>query len=354
MTSTEGLELEVRPSLRLHTLTCLRAAAALIVVVHHTFGPDDIPVVRLGYTGVSFFFVLSGLVLAWSYRPSQSAASFWRNRAARILPVYYVCVLAGMILPLAREVSPVSATAAVTLSQAWFPAGDLRYGVHSASWSLSAEVFFYLCFPLLVLLARRWLRQPWAVMAAMGGLWLLGITVAIGAQSLLPAYAYWLTYTFPPYRIFEFAIGICLALLWQSGWRPRLSPPVLGWSSFASLCVPVVWDLVQGGVDRSVVALAAIPGIVALLWWAIAVEDGGGRSPRWVQPWFIRLGLWSYALYLVHPLVIRVAAAAAGRDVDGYLSVGLGGAVIMASLVLAAMLREFVEEPLNRRLRAPR
>ena len=66
-----------RPS-RLDALTGLRFWFAFLVVVHHSlqhwFGDRVYPVADFGYIGVDFFFVLSGFVLTWSWRPEVAAA----------------------------------------------------------------------------------------------------------------------------------------------------------------------------------------------------------------------------------------------------------------------------------------
>ena len=46
-------------------------------------------------TGVTLFFILSGFVLAWGYKPQQTARSFWWHRIARIYPLHLVGVGLG-------------------------------------------------------------------------------------------------------------------------------------------------------------------------------------------------------------------------------------------------------------------
>ncbi len=78
---------------RLESLTVLRGFAALAVVVFHAvlaFSPGSplVHATRALPVAVSFFFVLSGFVLTWSWTDDRPLAAFWRDRAARILPVY--------------------------------------------------------------------------------------------------------------------------------------------------------------------------------------------------------------------------------------------------------------------------
>ncbi len=81
-----------RPSSRimLDSLTAVRGPAALLVfgyhVIHGTQWANWIPGARLGYVGVSLFFILSGFVLAWSYNKNAGAKSFYLRRFARVYP----------------------------------------------------------------------------------------------------------------------------------------------------------------------------------------------------------------------------------------------------------------------------
>ena len=88
-------------------LTALRAFAAVFVFSYHMqlFGvafnghlPFDI-----GYSGVSFFFILSGFVLAWSTTPGLSPWTFYRRRLARIYPIYLVMLAVAEDVPTGVE-----------------------------------------------------------------------------------------------------------------------------------------------------------------------------------------------------------------------------------------------------------
>ena len=134
----------------------LRAIAALLVVVYHlhlvgnvSFGPLD-PFVSGGSTGVWMFFVLSGYLL---YRPfvtgSVDLRSYALKRAARILPGYFVALVAlvlltGSTLPAQHPLQYLTITSSYD--------GQLRDFLGPA-WTLSAEVLFYLTLPVIARLA---------------------------------------------------------------------------------------------------------------------------------------------------------------------------------------------------------
>src|SRR3954470_17084064 len=75
----------------LPSLTGLRWVAALLVFAFHSAGYGVLTtswwhLTRFGFIGVSFFFVLSGVVLTWSSRPGQTSRQFYWRRFARIYP----------------------------------------------------------------------------------------------------------------------------------------------------------------------------------------------------------------------------------------------------------------------------
>src|SRR4051812_18742819 len=96
-----------RPALPL--LTSLRFFAATNVVVFHFFFPAPTDFLRslfsAGLQSVTFFFVLSGFILAYVYSGDTAAAespksprAFWAARAGRILPAYVLGLALGLPL----------------------------------------------------------------------------------------------------------------------------------------------------------------------------------------------------------------------------------------------------------------
>lgn len=83
---------------RLDAITGLRWWAAFAVFLFHVRNIVPLPgpvaeVAQFGYLGVAFFFVLSGFVLTWSWRPDVDKRTFYWRRFARIYPLNVVTLL---------------------------------------------------------------------------------------------------------------------------------------------------------------------------------------------------------------------------------------------------------------------
>ncbi|MFJ2291334.1 acyltransferase family protein [Streptomyces sp. NPDC087894] len=151
---------------RLASLTGLRFRAALVAVLYHLSRqtgklPWISDVTWYGRTGVTFFFVLSGFVPAWTYdgKTVPAAVFLWR-RFARIWPLMAVSIAASVAAwrVLGTDVSLKGVVATPGLVNSWAPGREYRVGGNPAAWSLSDEAWFHLIFPLLLMLPL--LRSP--------------------------------------------------------------------------------------------------------------------------------------------------------------------------------------------------
>jgi peptidoglycan/LPS O-acetylase OafA/YrhL len=154
---------------QLPKLTSLRFFAAFWVLGFHAIprrGPVDAWTAfwNRGWIGVTFFFVLSGFILTYTYGREASrldARRFWVARFARVYPLYLFAMLFAVpqllhFLRVAGEsgtpldpghVAGVVMTSLAML-QSWF--GQLVCVWNCPSWSLSDEAFFYALFPLVL------------------------------------------------------------------------------------------------------------------------------------------------------------------------------------------------------------
>src|SRR5215470_13120634 len=144
--------------MRLHQLTFTRFIAAMGIVFFH-FAPQVPPFnyffIRSAGIGVSYFFVLSGFVLIVAYAGKKtSPAIFYKNRFARIYPVYFTALLVmGSYLWLRGTLHATDLTLCIFGVQAWVPTHT--HDINYPAWSLSVEFFFYILFPFLVLIRRK-------------------------------------------------------------------------------------------------------------------------------------------------------------------------------------------------------
>lgn len=168
----------------LPVLTSLRFWAAYVVAFHHccmiiieNAAPDlaeSVPIISKLYLGVDFFFILSGFVLTHVYleklkNGTLSIRNFYIRRIARIYPAYllaftialtqlYGFYLAGVTPAPEPPLTMQSLFVYLMCFHAWWDFGLIS--INGPSWSISAEWFAYLLFPvLLVIMSRLSLRM---------------------------------------------------------------------------------------------------------------------------------------------------------------------------------------------------
>jgi peptidoglycan/LPS O-acetylase OafA/YrhL len=335
---------------RLDSLTGLRFFAALGVFFWHCqfFFLDNarlVHVVRPGPLGVAFFFVLSGFVLTWSHREGTTAGAFYRRRAARIVPNHLVAVALAVLLAVVAEEATTNRTALalqVPMLQAWSHAERLIFGINGVDWTLSCELLFYACFPLLLPLVRRYRLS--LVVAACLAAGLLVDLVALATRpegrpaNGLPGHDYY-AYVFPPVRMLEFVLGMAVAEALRRGLLPRL--PLLPTIAVAGGLVLLVG--LGAPTPNDTAALVMLP--MAALIVAAAQADLAGRRTPLNGRVLVVLGEWSFAFYLIHTLVLRLLYS---QDVPTAPTV-VGG--LLLSVLAAGLLHRVVERPAEKRLR---
>jgi peptidoglycan/LPS O-acetylase OafA/YrhL len=297
-----------------------------------------------GFVGVTFFFVLSGLVLSWSAKPGTTARRFYRNRFARVWPTHALTWLAaGLLLGF-------TSAAGVTLAllQSWVPRTDVYFGMNGVSWSLGCEAVFYALFPMLLIGVRR-VRSLTALALAI--VFLMSTVGAIVYTQASPSFAVWFLYVCPAYRLGEFTLGVVLGVALSRGLRVKVPLPLATFLLFTSLALVAAKGhsmrlIGYNTPDVWLYNMAALPGIMLLL-AAAATSDLEGRRSLLSSRLVVVGGEWSFALYMTHQLVMKIAGE--------HLS---SGAAIIASMALvlpvAAAVHVAWERPVERWIRNTR
>ena len=343
-------------------LTGLRAVAAVwVIAFHYRTGPFSplganhvLPILGYGYLGVDMFFILSGFVI-WHVhaedfvRPRLRAfLRFMALRAARLYPVYLVTLGVFVVLLWlapdwgATPLYPGNYTGGqflqhLLLVQSWGFSAHLSWNY--PSWSVSAEWFCYILFPL---------AAP--VMASFGR---RGVTLAIALLLVGIGASYWvafnanLNHSVGAVTLLraapEFALGCLLRQL--AGTTAMETWP---------------WTRIVGGVALLWVASFYTPlpvGLLAIPLFAmmiLAASVSGTMVARVVslRP-FVALGAASYSLYLMQAPVQK-GASVLKQWLDPARPFQSAGVVVAYLSLLAAgtfIVHRFAENPSRRFLR---
>jgi peptidoglycan/LPS O-acetylase OafA/YrhL len=369
---------------KIPALTGLRAIAALWVLALH-FGegvsatwPSAVrSVFSTGFIGVDLFFVLSGFILAWNYLRedgtlSVSRSEFWRVRAARILPAYYISL--GLALPMFLlmqfhdGLTPATIRGAIftgltslTLTQSWV--SPFSYLWNNPGWSLSVEVFFYLAFPWLAVWIARW---PLAkLLRSIAGLYFVTIASAylfVAFHSHPPTwkweptvdYCIWISWLGcnPLVHAHEFLMGIATCL-WLREEQRRSRPEWMRGPAAAGVAVFALAVLAAfRGPIPFMPALAGIHSpLFALLIYGLAKQRGIFARILSTRV-FVFLGEISYSLYLTH-LTVWLNMEGFNREHSFLRQASMlnFSVCLVLSLGLAAAIYRGIEEPYRRVLR---
>ena len=345
---------------------------------------------QLGSAGVTFFFILSGFLIYWSNSEVSGVSDalyYCRRRLTKIFPMHLITLVMFVLASATVTASSITWALSFDRLKVWLPNALLIHtwnpdwavlgGMNVPSWSLCAEMLFYLTFPLFVPLVRRVRgRGNWWALGAMFAVSLGIITVVhlladgpkttenffvprLWPQDVSPVadvhadpvwfsqdhipvlQSYWLSYYFPLTRLVEFYLGVFAAkLVWEKQFRNTdliLPLILLGMSYGTTWFVPF---------KMSVLMSLPMTYVIATL----AVRDIEGVSRFIASPLSVLLGNISFAFYMVQfPVMVfvqRYFVAGGEYGFFGWLLAAVGSFVL--SVALAWVLFTFVDDPLMR------
>jgi len=333
--STDSASLRHLPA-----LDGLRGLAVLLVVIYHASYLSPAVVAQAGpvaqvwqvarsgmWCGVDLFFVLSGFLITRILLATRDRPRYFRNfylrRTVRIFPLYYGVLLAlfvalpaaawlfSGVLPTAVASEPYRTLAERqlwlwTYAQNFLQAnGPSQLPGLGHFWSLAIEEQFYLVWPVAV----------WC----MAGKRLAAVCLLL-AVAPLAARAMLLANGAEPWAIFHWTFTRCDGLAWGAlaatiacnpTWRARavrLAPVTM----LAATAIWLVCGLLAGGWDKLAPAIQTTGyTAIAMLFaaWVLRLESFMQKQkPGWLHTAGLRrLGKYSYAIYLFHWPLCRVA-----------------------------------------------
>lgn len=292
---------------RFDALDACRGFCALAVVLFHlNAATHGAAFWRGGYVAVMFFFVLSGFVLSHAYRgkirDTGELGRFAIRRFGRLYPLHAFMLAVYVLIEVAYgfhspgrfvdSTSVNSLVAQVFLVQAFTPFAE---SWNFPAWSISVELWTSLGFGLLILLAPRRLRVTSAA---------LGVALFSAGWVQAPL-ARWTS------------AEEAAALVNVAQYMAAFLAGVLTWDAYRSLSArgwrpPAGLDAAAVLLGLGVVALAdhlgpiAQTGLFVIVVFVLAFENGVVSRLLKAAP-CVRLGTWSYSIYLTHSLYTLAA-----------------------------------------------
>jgi peptidoglycan/LPS O-acetylase OafA/YrhL len=368
---------------RLPGLDVMRGIAAAAVFLFHTqflvgFDKRVLPpihvsartialpnFVSLGASGVTLFFILSGLCLsmeplrrARSLAPLPNVFSYFRNRFARIYPAYFVALVFSAVEVVWIEGESVHWAGGQLLVHALFLqglSGECFISLNGALWSMATEVQFYVMFPALL----------WFLTRVGIGRFLLatiGFTVAYrfvifhlpqasearGSMTFAGLLGMQL-----PGRLGEFALGMALA---GAHARGTIAPSRV-WAALMAVLLPIAFFIRWRGpppLAEIALGLAYAP--------ALALVLNASRIPAhspvlaWIVARSAEFGRSSYSFFLIHIPSSAVLMRYVHIPTEpSFINLARAIALLFpTSLLASTAMYRLIELPLWTRLRASR
>jgi peptidoglycan/LPS O-acetylase OafA/YrhL len=344
----------------IRSLDGIRAISVLIVVLGHSGLEALVP----GGLGVTVFFFLSGYLITTLMLTEHERTgginilNFYTRRVFRLMPpllislaIAYALTYAGM---LAGGITSKGLTAQLLYFANYYglffdPGNTIPDGT-GILWSLAVEEHFYIVYPLLMTLMLGWALRP-RMVGALLGVGCLAVLVWRIHLVQSPNFVSDRTYYASDTRLDSIIFGCILAIvanpkrqLSRSTAMSRVDWAVLAAAISALLLTLLYRDAAfRETIRYSIQGLALMP----LFYFAVRFSDNR-LFQKLNSPWMVTLGTYSYAIYLIHYVVIRSIV----KDVPALAekSFILFPTALLISIAYAAVIDRFVD-PHFRQLR---
>jgi peptidoglycan/LPS O-acetylase OafA/YrhL len=329
-------------------LDAVRGIAALLVVLEHGYtsywpsiGHYSSDYFDLGRTGITLFFLASGFIIPVSIERTRSLRHFWVSRFFRLYPLYWLSLVAILLLSVVKPGALNYHDRSVWNAAINFTMFQEFVGVPHAIqlyYTLTLEMAFYIACSVLFVLG--WLKRSVALSAfSVGVVFVIGTIAPLIVGKRAPMLAL--------FALMTMFFGTVLYRYTEG----TVSLRTIGWLLVGIVVVSipgtymnyVKYEKSVFSWDRHTFVAEFAPWVVAYLLFFGAFALRHREFPRPLR-W---LGLISYSVYLMHPLLLIISAKWAP---DAGLSF-----LVLGTLALATVTYYLVEKPcieLGRRVRS--
>lgn len=349
-------------------LTSFRFIAAFFVFLHHTINSG----MGFGERGVTYFFILSGFILAYRYYDkfyqgldARNVMTFYSSRISRIYPVhlltFFMAVLFSMIAP--NHFYFNNAPANLFLMQSLFPKDVFTY--NPASWSLSVEMTFYIIFPVLIFaLSKIFLQGKPVSDIRLSSLFMLLLLILL-AQTAVVLYVkdtyppmslrWWLMYV-SPFRASDFSVGVILSLIYMRCKKGRIfeinsaanGKQSLAFTILETAAVLLVLVSFYKPIFNLNAAMFSVNYVPSLAFLILAFSFQNGLLSKVMKhKALVFLGEISFSFFMLHYFVMAFF-----HETLNIQGKRISLPILLVSLMISAVTYKFFEMPCRNKLRS--
>lgn len=309
---------------KITSFDALRAYSCLMVMAYHAH------LLVPGYSGLSTFFVMSGFLCVYNYYGDGRTArlglreslSFSLKKIKKLYPLHLVMLIYPLLtqtyglvhglVPIGSYISMLTANA--LLVHAWIPLNRYYFSYNIPSWFLSAMMFIYFVFPLVLRRMEKYRSRRTAFLVALG-VYLLQIASSLVFEKILlatvgsdsrsyPETYQWFIQVFPVYRLGDFVIGGNLAYIFMHREEKELSPVHCTVLELAAVVLVVLAEITYQRAPKNTTCIFMVSS--AVLVYAFALSKG--YIARALTNKVVKhLAALSSDIYLIHFPVLMVA-----------------------------------------------
>lgn len=324
----------------LYSVQFLRGFAALLVVMTHIANKEVQHGLctrhwfDMGGTGIDLFFIISGFIMCYTTHDKQiSFFRFMKLRVERIIPLYWVCTTAALMIYLLpfKTSSFSDGNVSILDSYLLFPLGK-SYLV-GTGWTLSYEFYFYFIFSAFLLLPLKSYSRYIYIALSIGLLTTIGWIVDDHRPLMDFVFSHWLI---------EFVFGMVAFVLFK---HIKISAPWCIMMIIAGLPI-LLYQNIDDFLLRSPYRVfhAGIPMFLIFNGF-LHLETYFQKSLNFFYSFLEQLGNSSYSLYLTHPFTLVVASYACVK-LHITSPVIFISALLIFSVLCGFLVYRFIEKPM--------
>ena len=342
----------------INSIQFLRGFAALAVVVHHTggyvkryFEPTLLfeDKFSIGFAGVDLFFVISGFIIHFTSKnylnnPSK-LKEYLKKRFIRVYPIYWIIttilfISSWLIVEiLDKNIFSIGYPNTLIAYIQTYLLLPLHFAINPVTWTLSYELFFYLCFAILIISKRLWII-PALILAVSF------YNIFINIPEIVEVKLNYFNFIFSGYN-FEFMFGFLIYPLHK---KIKLSNIISVILLIISISIIALFGYDIGDYDsyKRVLTFGLPSGLILLS--LLNLENNNAISFPKIT---LTLGDASYALYLIHfpmMLLMNKIPQILGYNFSAIQEVWYSYFIIISMVISSIYVHKWIEMPVAKKL----